>query len=183
MRATPDPMKKALRTSLDVTASLRFGAPTRRLQAGVIPLVTLFAIASIKAEPAALDKKSRPTLHKLTVEPSSTSLAGGTAQLILTALVRKPGMYVGNYELKVTPYFFKSEKGRLSLGVSDQALRQLGQSSPAEFAGNATTAGSGKTRPTRVTAIPSAKDRGMLNISVTTENGPMVFKTPYRFTE
>src|SRR4051812_9332528 len=174
-------MKKPLHPFLAGSARQRLS-----LSLNAVAVALVFAIAGVasNAEPAGEAKKQRSGLHKqLSVEPSSASLAGGKAQLILSALVRKPGAYVGDYELKVTPYFFKSEKGKLSLGVSDQALQQLAKKCPAEFAGNATTAGSGTTRLTRVKAIPSSEDRGILNISVATEHGPMVFSAPYRFDE
>jgi hypothetical protein len=174
-------MKKLLQTLLTVAILPRHGRLVTRCYVAVAALFLVVAAVPASAEPGRSGKKRG--LHKLSIEPSSASLAGGKARLILTSLVRTSGAYVGDYELKVTPYFFKSEKGKLSLAVSDQALQKLAQSSPADFAGNATTAGSGLSRPTRVKAIPSANDRGMLKISVATENGPMVFNTSYRFAE
>jgi len=134
-------------------------------------------------ETAPAAKKSVPSLRKLFVEPSSSSLAGGTARLVLPALTRQPGTYVGDYQLKVTPYFFKSEKGKIVMIVSDQSLLKITQSVPVEFTGKAITAGTNKTRPITVKATPSASDRGALVITVKTENGPLVFATSYRFSD
>ena len=137
--------------------------------------------SSGQATPA--PKPSPSVLRKLLVEPSSTSLAGGKARLIVTALHRQAGIYAGDYQLKVIPYFFKSEKGKLAMIITDQSLLKLTQNIPVEFTGKATTIGSKKTRAITAKATPSAPDRGALTISVVTENGALVFNTSYRFAE
>ena len=57
--------------------------------------------------------------RKLVIGPSSTSVALGKASLIVSPLTHRDGSYVGDYQLKVKPYFFKSEKGSLVLAASD----------------------------------------------------------------
>ncbi len=120
-------------------------------------------------------------MRKLVIEPSSTSLAGGKAKLITSTLVRRAETYAGNYQLKVSPFFFKSEKGTLSMTVSDQSLRRLTEGITVDFSGQAISGGNGKKRPIQARATPSAKDRGALTFSVPTENGKLVFNTSYRF--
>lgn len=61
----------------------------------------------------------------LAVATSSSSLAGGTAKLIVGTLHREGDKFVGDYRLKVFPYFFKSEKGGLFIRVSEPALRRV----------------------------------------------------------
>src|SRR6202162_4481721 len=64
--------------------------------------------------------------RKLLIDPSSTSVAlRGKASLIVSPLTHRDGNYVGDYQLKVRPYFFKSEKGSLLLAASDDAVRKL----------------------------------------------------------
>ncbi len=133
------------------------------------------------AQTAPAAKKSGPILHNIFIEPSSTSVAGGKARLILTPLKRQPGTYVGDYQLKVTPYFFKSEKGKFSMIMSDQSLLKLTQNIPQDLTGKATTDVTNKTRAIIAKATPSASDRGALTISVVTQNGTLVFNTSYRF--
>jgi hypothetical protein len=45
--------------------------------------------------------------RKLFIDPSSTSVAlRGKASLIVSPLAHRDGNYVGDYQLKVRPYFF-----------------------------------------------------------------------------
>src|SRR6476661_1847133 len=61
---------------------------------------------------------SDPVTRKLFIDPSSTSLLLGKARLIVSPLTHRNGNYVGDYQLKVRPYFFKSETGTLLLAAS-----------------------------------------------------------------
>lgn len=101
-------------------------------------LLVLVALAPVRSggQTAAGPKIASPNVRKILVEPSSTSLAGGKARLNVPTLTRQPGVCVGSYQLKVTPYFFKSEKGRISITVPDQALVKLTQNTPLEFTGS-----------------------------------------------
>src|SRR4030081_2290507 len=49
--------------------------------------------------------------RKLFIDPSFSSVAlGGKASLIVSPLTHRNGNYVGEYQLKVRPYFFRSHK-------------------------------------------------------------------------
>ena len=121
-----------------------------------------------------------PVFTTLCIDPSCASLAGGTANLTVKPLTRQGVTYVGDYQLKVSPYFFKSEKGRISILFTDDSLHLIAQGKPVKFAGTATTNGSGKTRPINGTATPSANDRGSVKFAITTVNGALIFTSPYR---
>ena len=58
----------------------------------------------------------------LMIDPSSMPIAAGKATLTIGALQRADGVYSGDYKIKVSPYFFKHEKGRLAIVVSDESL-------------------------------------------------------------
>ena len=120
----------------------------------------------------------------MVVETSSAALAGGKAQLTMTALRWQAGKYLGNYKLKVFPYAFKNETGTLSIGVSDDSLRKLSEGKPVSFTGIVKTDGTGKTRPVSVKATPAAPSHreGKLLISITTKNGALVFAPAYTLT-
>jgi hypothetical protein len=120
----------------------------------------------------------------MVVEVSSASLAGGKAQLTMTALRWQAGRYLGNYKLKVFPYAFKNESGTLSIGVSDDSLRKLSEGKPMSFTGTVKNSGTGKTRPVNVKATPTAPGlrEGKLLISITTKNGALVFAPAYTLT-
>lgn len=130
-----------------------------------------------------MDLTRTPALSRILIEPSSASLTGGNARLTTTALSRKAGAYVGDYQLKVTPYFFKSEKGRLLINVSDASLRKLINGNAVEVTGKATTSGTAETRVISATATPLGSDRGSLIVAIHTENGRLVFNSSYRFAE
>jgi hypothetical protein len=69
---------------------------------------------------------SKSGTRKLFIDPSSASVAlRGKASLMVSPLTHRDGNYVGDYQLKVRPYFFKSEKGSLPLAASDDAVQKL----------------------------------------------------------
>jgi hypothetical protein len=161
-----------------------FDRPNRAPALGVLlTLATLFFLAAVDslAQTIETSRKNEPAIRKLFISSASASLAGGKARLVLTSLTRKGASYVGDYHLKVVPYFFKSEKGTLSMTVSEQSLLNLNQNVPVEFGGKATTNGTARTRPITARAAQTAPLRGTVKISIVTENGPLVFNTFYRF--
>jgi hypothetical protein len=121
---------------------------------------------------------------RLTLEPCASSLAGGKATLTTPALRREPGKYVGNYQLKVFPYVFKSESGTLSIGVSDESVRKLAAGTPVTFSGTAVTTGTGRTHPVTGIATPAGPGllKGKVKITIATVNGALVFLSAYTLT-
>jgi hypothetical protein len=124
---------------------------------------------------------SDPVTRKLFIDPRSTSLLLGKASLIVSPLTHRNGNYVGDYQLKVRPYFFKSETGTLLLAASDDSVRKLQAGTAIDFTGKAVTRKDGKTHVVLGTATPLSGDRGSVTFSIITENGKMVFKTSYHF--
>ena len=119
--------------------------------------------------------------RRLFIDPSSTSVKLGKATLILTPLAPQANTYVGDYRLKVVPYFFKSEKGRLFLAAPQDSYRRLVEGMAVEFTGVATNQKDGKTKMVTGKITPSNNDRGRVTFSVATENGKMLFNTSYHF--
>lgn len=117
---------------------------------------------------------------KLLVAPSSSKLAGGTAKLVVGVLSRENSSYTGDYQIRVFPYFFKSETGKLLIRASETSLRRMVEGDAASFAGRAITDGTGETRQVTAKVLPVASDHGALTFTVATENGPLVFNTSYR---
>ncbi len=147
----------------------------RRLSASLIVLLLLGLGANFSPAPATVI--GDPDFF---VATSSSSLSGGTAKLIVGALRRQGENYVGDYRLKVFPYFFKSEKGRLFIKISEPALRRIRQGRAITFAGQASAEGTELTHKIAGKATPSGKDGGNLSFTITTKNGPLVFNTSYR---
>jgi hypothetical protein len=101
----------------------------------------------------------------------------------VSGLTRDGGAFVGDYQIKVAPYFFKNETGKLTMLISDASLAKLTGNSAVEFTGRATTDGTNTSRPVRVKAVPTTRLGGALMISVATENGALVFDTSYKLGE
>jgi hypothetical protein len=144
----------------------------------LIPGVTN-CIAAERSNPTT--ETSDAVTRKLFIDPSSTSVALGKASLIVSPLTHRNGNYVGDYQLKVRPYFFKSEKGTLVLAASDDSIRKLQAGTAIDFTGKAVTRKDGKTHVVLGKATPPSGDRGRVTFSIITENGKMVFNTSYHF--
>ena len=119
--------------------------------------------------------------RKLVIGPSSTSVALGKASLIVSPLTHRDGSYVGDYQLKVKPYFFKSEKGRLVLAASDDAVGKLQAGTAMNFTGQAVTHKDGRTHTVLGRATPSSRDHGSVTFSIVTDDAKIVFNTSYHF--
>ena len=135
------------------------------------------------ATPGSPVEKSDPVTRKLFIKPSTTSVAfGGKASLIVNPLTRRNGNYVGDYQLKVRPYFFKSEKGSLLLAASDNSVRKLQAGTAINFTGQALTHKDGRIHVVLGRATPSSGDRGNVTFSIITDDdGKLIFNTSYHF--
>jgi hypothetical protein len=88
----------------------------------------------------------------------------------------------GDYVIKVSPYFFKSEKGRLAIVVSDESLAKINQGKITAIIGTATTSGKGgRSRHIDATATPANINRGMLKLWFMSGSRKMIFKPDYHF--
>ena len=108
-----------------------------RLTIAVFVFLMLGVTSVVHAErPDSTAGTSNAGTRKLFIDPSSTSVAlRGKASLIVSPLTHRDGNYVGDYQLKVRPYFFKSEKGSLLLAASDDAVRKLQAGTAINFTG------------------------------------------------
>jgi len=124
---------------------------------------------------------SNPVTRKLFIDPSSTSVRLGKATLIVSPLTRRGGNYIGDYQLKVRPYFFKSETGSLVLGASEDFVRRLQSGRATDFTGKAVTREDGTTHVVLGRATPLSGDRTVTFSIVTEKNAKIIFKTSYHF--
>ena len=109
----------------------------------LILLLALLAAGWSGAFAAPASTNSAAANRILLIDPSSMPMAAGKATLIIGPLQRTNGVYAGDYKLKVFPYFFKNEKGRLAIVVSDASLAKAGQGKVVAITGTATTSGKG----------------------------------------
>ncbi len=132
--------------------------------------------------PAATNSASENRV--LFIESSSMPMATAKATLIIGPLQRTNGVYIGDYKLKVFPYFFKNENGRLAIVVSDASLAEAGQGKVVEITGTATTSGkSGKCRPITALATPVNLDHGTLRLWFMAGGRKMIFTPAYHFAD
>jgi hypothetical protein len=124
------------------------------------------------------------TNRVLMIDPSSMPIAKGKATLIIGALRRADGVYTGDYKIKVSPYFFKREKGKLAIVVSDESLTDLNHGKVTAIIGTATTSGKGgKSRHIDATATPADTNCGKLKLWFTAGKREMTFEPTYHFVE
>jgi hypothetical protein len=148
----------------------------------LLALAVLFAPERVHAQNSPLPSATpAPSSRRLFIDPSSTSVKLGKASLIVSPLAYRDNTYLGDYRLKVVPYFFKSEKGRLLLAAPRDSYRRLAEGMVVDFTGVATNQKNNKTKVVTGKITPSTNDRGHVTFSVATENGQMVFNTFYHF--
>jgi hypothetical protein len=148
--------------------------------------VLLMVLAPIWARTmaAAPSTNSASANRVLIIERSSTAVSGGKATLSIGPLQRTADIYAGDYQMKVAPYFFKGEKGKLAIVVSGESLAMVTKGIAAEITGTATTSGKdGKTRRIDATATPSDNNRGALKLWFISGDRKMIFNTSYHFVE
>ena len=140
------------------------------------------ATNSISSQAVPASTNSVPNFQTLIIDPSAMPVDAGTATLIIGALQRTDGVYLGNYQIKVFPYFTKNENGTLAINVSDESLAMINQGKVAAITGTATTSGiGGKSRPIEATATPADINRGNLNLWFMAGTRKMTFEPAYHF--
>jgi hypothetical protein len=118
----------------------------------------------------------------LILENSTMALPTAKATLIVGPLARTNGVYVGDFRVKVFPYFFKSDWGRLAINVPDQALATVNQGKAAAISGTSTSAKNGIVRHVEITATPKDRDHGTVSLWFMVGEQKMIFTTAYQFT-
>ena len=128
-----------------------------------------------------LPKRGATVKRRMFVDPSSTTVSHNKVSLIVAPLTQKGKFYVGSYQIKVVPYFLKSETGTLKLEAPDETVRKFAEGAEVKFTGKATNNKGAKPKGITGKATPSDKDKGSVTFSLQTDNGRMTFKTSYHF--
>jgi len=153
------------------------------LKIWILGLLALLTLDWARSQEVPSAKKSAPIIGMLFIAPCSTSVSGGKASLKIGALSRQAQSYIGDYQFKVSPYFFKNEKGKLSIEVADDTLSKLASGMAVDFTGQATTSGSGNVRRIDGKATPDGSARGAVKLWFMAGNKELVFNTSYHFDE
>lgn len=131
-----------------------------------------------QAEPSPAKETSAPTLK---LNPSSTPISGGKVSLDIGELIRQGTNYVGTYHIKVSPYFFKNEKGQLSIVAPDDSMQKLTNGIAVDFTGQAVSDSTGKKRRIDGKVMPSGKDNGKVTLWFMASDRKLTFNTSYLF--
>jgi hypothetical protein len=143
--------------------------------------VLALGLGYIDAAPNSTDAGSANRI--LMIDPSSMRVDTGKVTLTIGSLRRVGGVYSGDYRIQVFPYFFKHEKGRLAIVVSDESMAELTGGRVAAIIGTATTSGKrGQSRHIDATATPVDVNHGMLKLWFMSGDRKMVFMPAYHFT-
>ena len=147
----------------------------------VVLAVILGALAiGIVAEEAVI--RSAPRDRVLMIEKSSMKIAGGKATLIIGPLRRTNDIFGGTFQMKVVPYFFKSDKGMLAITITPECFAKASKGLKVDITGTATTTGkNGVVRPINALATPADDNHGALKLWFEVDERKMVFETSYRF--
>ena len=140
-------------------------------------LPTLTLVADVTTGDAA------STNRLLVIERSSTRVSAAKATLTIEPLVRTNQIFAGNYDVKVSPFFFKSESGKLEIHVPDESLAKATNGVPVEITGTALTNGENVKRKVNAIATPIDNTQGKLKVWFLADNREMVFQTTYRLVE
>lgn len=132
---------------------------------------------------AAISANAPETNRLLVIDRTFTRVSAAKATLIIKPLTRKGEIFSGEYEMKVTPFFFKSEKGKLEIVVSDESLKKAGKGEPVEITGTALTHGEDVKRKVNALATPVDKNHGQLKVWFVADEREMVFNTTYRLVD
>lgn len=128
--------------------------------------------------------RSAPRDRVLMIGKSSMKIAGGKATLIIGPLRRTNDIFGGTFQMKVVPYFFKSDKGTLAIKITPECFAKASKRLKVDIGGTATTAGkNGVVRPINALATPVDDDHGALELWFQVDERKMVFETSYRFVE
>jgi hypothetical protein len=147
-------------------------------------LLALVAAGWCDTHAAPDSTNSASTNRILVIDPSSVPIAAGKATLTIGTLQRADGVYSGDYKIKVSPYFWKNEKGRLAIVVSDESIAKIRQGKVVTIIGTATTSGKGgMIRHIDATATPANINRGKLKVWFASGDRKMIFEPAYHFSE
>ena len=124
------------------------------------------------------------TNRALTIDQSFMKVAGGKATLTIGLLRRTNDIYGGDFQMKVSPWFFKSEKGTLAIVVTDESIAKAARGLTVEITGTATADGKKKVvRQIEAVATPVDENHGTLKLWFMVDERKMVFATAYRFVD
>ncbi|MDX2187571.1 MAG: hypothetical protein SFV32_11610 [Opitutaceae bacterium] len=138
-------------------------------------LLWLLLAVALAAEP----------FDRVEVETAKTSIYLGNVSLRMTTLRRDGDQYLGEYDAKVFPFFFSSEKGTLFINCTVQQLEALQRGERVPFTGGGrSTAGDERRVEGHVTPDGPQSTSGKIKVRIfVSRKIQLIFNTTYRFVQ
>jgi hypothetical protein len=143
-----------------------------------ILLLLLLATGWCPALAAATNSPSRV----LILEDSTMALPTAKATLIIGPLTFTNGSYVGDFKVKVFPYFFKNDWGRLVINAPAEAQVALDAGKVVSVTATSTSLKKGTVRHIEITATSIDHDHGNVSLWFMAGKTKMIFTPAYYFT-
>ncbi len=143
---------------------------------GSLLFSALALIAPLQAETAPI----ATGWDRITVAPMKTSIYIGSVTLTPGVFRREGSTLTATYSVKVFPWFFWGETGRITVTLSDADLARLAKGETAEFTGDGVNQ---KNRPRKVTgrAQPADATSGKFKVRILADGYELIFNSTYRF--
>jgi hypothetical protein len=119
----------------------------------------------------------------LILENSTMPFKTAKATLIVGPLTRTNGVYAGDFKVKVFPYFFRSDRGRLAINVPDTDLAALCQGKTVVVTGTSTSTKTGIVRHIEITATPKDRNHGNISLWFMAGDHKLIFTPAYHFAD
>ena len=117
------------------------------------------------------------------IAPVKTSVYVGSVTLTVTPFLHLGNNFNSTYSAKVFPYFFYNEAGKISIPITDEALRKLSEGETITFSGKGVNdAGQPRLIEGRATATGPAVGKIKVRVYVTKKIA-LIFNTVYHLEE
>jgi hypothetical protein len=141
-----------------------------------------FCLAVLLVVPAVVGRAELTVQNatQVTVAPMKTSIYVGSVSLTTGVFERADAKLTATYEVKVFPWIFWGETGRISITLSDAARASIAKGETAEFTGEAINH---KNKPRTVTgrAQPIDATSGKIKVRIGADGYVLIFNSTYRF--
>ena len=127
--------------------------------------LALILLAFLAAAPVRGSDDPLAAYAVVAIRPATTTVFMANVSMAMPPFVRKGGLYLSTYTVKVFPYFLFNEKGRIWIQVSEADLRRVARGEPIDFVGKAVS-DSGAVRRVEGRASPNGPFTGTIRVKV-----------------
>ncbi len=147
-----------------------------RLRLKLCLLVMLASAVLARADPT----RNTSDVDRVSILPMRTSIYIGSVTLVPSAFSRHGDTYEATYEANIWPWIFWSEKGTVSIKVTEADLQRALKGETIEFSGGGYNHRS-KHRTVTGRVQPHDATSGKIKIRISVDGLTLVFNGTYRF--